>query len=190
MKRKSMHVFFGVLALGCASVAAWHGFRLVEARSLDAQVQQVLAGHARPGPAANAGADANAPPALRLARALMLARAGDSTGASHLYDALIAASPDLSDPIARTALYDAAGMSLREGSVEGGVVELRSLTTVADAKNRYRSLLRATPDDWDARYNLERALRLAPELQDGPVAGQTAPDNRIRLKGAQTQDLP
>lgn len=185
MTRKSMHLLFGVLALGCAVVAASQAIRLIQARALDAQIDAVLSGRAPP-----ADPHSTEAPAVRLARAMVLAKAGERAPAASVYDSLIAASPDLTDPVARTALYDAAGMSLRDGSVDGGVVELRSLTTVADAKNRYRTLLRATPDDWDARYNLERALRLAPELQDGPVAGQTAPDNRLRLRGAQTQELP
>jgi len=180
-----MHLLFGVLALGCAGVAAWQGLRLVEARALDARIAQVLAGHATP-----AGMHDTEPPPVRLARAVMLAKAGDQVQAASLYDALIATSPDLSDPVARIALFDAAGLSLRAGSVDGAAVELRSLPVIADAKNRYRTLLRATPDDWDARYNLERALRLAPELQDGPVAGQSAPDRRVRLIGAESQDLP
>jgi len=185
MTRKSMHLLFGVLALGCAAAAAWQGALLINARALNAQIDAVLAGRAPP-PAPHT----TEAPAVRLARAMMLAKAGERAPAASVYDSLIAASPDLSDPVARIALFDAAGMSLRDGSVDGAVTELRSLTTVADAKSRYRTLLRATPDDWDARYNLERALRLAPELQDGPVAGQTAPDNRIRLRGAQSQDLP
>ncbi|HTH61156.1 MAG TPA: hypothetical protein VL689_13485 [Paraburkholderia sp.] len=185
MKRRSMHLMFGVLALGCASVAAWQGIRLIEARALDAQIAQVLSGRAPPDAAPGAG-----PSPVRLARAVMLAKAGERVQAATLYDSLVAASPDLSDPVARAAMYDAAGMSLREGSVDGRALELLSLTMIADAKNRYRTLLRATPDDWDARYNLERALRLAPELPDGPVAGQSAPDNRLRLRGAQSVDLP
>ena len=185
MRRRSMHLVFGVLALACAAAAAWQGIQLVEARALDAQIDAVLEGRAPP-----ASPHTTEAPAVRLARALMLAKAGERAPAASVYESLIATSPDLSDPVARAALFDAAGMNLRDGSVDGGVVELRSLTTVADAKNRYRTLLRATPDDWDARYNLERALRLAPELQDGPVAGQTAPDSRIRLRGAQSQDLP
>jgi mxaK protein len=185
MRRKSMHLVFGVLALGCAGVAVSQGIRLIHARTLDAQIAQVLSGHTPAG----ATHDGEARP-VRLARAVMLAKAGNEVQAANLYDALVAASPDLSDPVARAALFDAAGMSLREGSVDGRAVELRSLPVIADAKTRYRTLLRATPDDWDARYNLERALRLAPELPDGPLAGRTAPDRRMRLVGAESQDLP
>lgn len=188
MTRRSMHLLFGVLALGCAGVAAWQAITLMNARALDAQVAQVLSGRApADGPR---GAHDDEPPPVRLARAVMLAKAGARSQAVGIYDALIAASPDLSDPIARAAQFDAAGMSLREGSVEGLGIELRSPTMIADAKNRYRTLLRATPDDWDARYNLERALRLAPELPDGPATGQAAPDKRVRLRGAESVELP
>ena len=188
MKRRSMHLLFGVLALGCAGVAAWQGIRLIEARSLDAEIARVLAGRAPQ--SASARDTAPASPPLRLAQAVMLAKAGHTAQAATLYDALVAASPDLADPVARAALYDAAGMSLREGSVDGGAVELRSLTMIADAKTRYRTLLRATPDDWDARYNLERALRLAPELQGGPGPADVKHSNDVRLRGAESQDLP
>ena len=34
MKRRSMHLLFGVLALGCAGFAAWQGVRLGQARAL------------------------------------------------------------------------------------------------------------------------------------------------------------
>jgi len=186
MKRKSMHLLFGALALACAGVAAWQAITLVDARALDARVDGVLAGRV-PLDAAN---DANAAPAVRLARALMLAKANDHTQAASAYDALIATSPDLSDPIARTALFDAAGMSLRDGSMDGNALELRSLTLVADAKSRYRALLRATPGDWDARYNLERALRLSPELQDGPPPPKSLNGKTVRLRGAATLELP
>ena len=182
MKRKSMHLLFGALALACAGVAAWQAMALVKARALDAQVAEVLAGHALN--------DADPAPAVRLARALVLAKANDHTQAASAYDALIARSPDLSDPIARTALFDAAGMSLRDGSMDGNALELRSLTLVDDAKSRYRALLRATPDDWDARYNLERALRLAPELQDGPPPPKSLNGKSVRLRGAETLELP
>ena len=35
------------------------------------------------------------------------------------------------------------------------------------AKQNYRQVLHEDPDDWDARYNLERALWLAPEFDIG-----------------------
>ena len=61
------------------------------------------------------------------------------------------------------------------------------------AKQRYRDLLRADPGDWDARYNLERALWLAPEAQD--VFGAETDDMpkellRIKVPGLPPGDLP
>ena len=34
------------------------------------------------------------------------------------------------------------------------------------AKDTYRAVLRAEPSAWDAKYNLERALRLVPDPDD------------------------
>jgi len=42
------------------------------------------------------------------------------------------------------------------------------LPLVELAKENYRRVLRADPAHWDAKYNLERALRLAPEGDDEP----------------------
>ena len=61
------------------------------------------------------------------------------------------------------------------------------------AKQRYRDLLRAEPQEWDARYNLERALWLAPELEPPPPEDELPPEAKERtistLPGARL-DLP
>lgn len=50
------------------------------------------------------------------------------------------------------------------------------------AKDTYRALLRTNPNDWDAKYNLERTLRLVPDPDDSddeelppPVQSERAP---------------
>ena len=43
---------------------------------------------------------------------------------------------------------------------------MESLPLIELAKQSYRDLLREDPGDWDARYNLERALWLAPEVAE------------------------
>ena len=43
----------------------------------------------------------------------------------------------------------------------------QSLPLLELAKQGYRDVLRDDPQQWDARYNLERALRLAPEAEEG-----------------------
>jgi mxaK protein len=59
------------------------------------------------------------------------------------------------------------------------------------AKRNYRLLLRETPADWDARYNLERALWLAPESAQ-EIADDEPPERDqsvSTLQGARI-DLP
>jgi hypothetical protein len=60
------------------------------------------------------------------------------------------------------------------------------------AKQRYRDLLRAEPQDWDARYNLERALRSAPEEQEASAEETNQPVERrnVSLRGMKAGDLP
>ena len=43
---------------------------------------------------------------------------------------------------------------------------LNTFLNVEVAEN-YRQVLRSAPDEWDARYNLERAQRLVPEPEPG-----------------------
>jgi mxaK protein len=53
------------------------------------------------------------------------------------------------------------------------------------AKRHYRAALRADPSHWPSKYNLERALHLAPELPDDTTAapGHTADRAVTSLRG-------
>jgi mxaK protein len=65
-----------------------------------------------------------------------------------------------------------------------------SLATLELAKQRYRDLLRVNPLDWDARYNLERALRLAPEEAAFAEDAVPAEQRQVMLPGMVQRDLP
>ena len=93
------------------------------------------------------------------------------------------------DALGRQALFNLGNMYLRQGLAQGTA---EALPLVELAKQRYRDLLRATPDDWDARYNLERALRLAPEEQDALAEEENEPveRRRVMLRGMDPGDLP
>ena len=64
------------------------------------------------------------------------------------------------------ALYDLGNLHLHQAIQAGMADSTQSLPLTELAKQSYRDLLRQDPNDWDARYNLERALRLAPEDED------------------------
>jgi mxaK protein len=70
--------------------------------------------------------------------------------------------------------------------------EDRGYTLVELAKQRYREVLRERPDDWDARHNLEHALRLSPELEPPPE--RETPTNTQQFKidgrGMRAPELP
>jgi mxaK protein len=99
---------------------------------------------------------------------------------------------DASPPLAAAALYNAGNLQLREALKEGPDAAVRALPLIELAKQNYRAVLRLDPDDWDARYNLERALWLAPEVEEeaGPKVRRDA-ENRVMSTLQSTRaDLP
>lgn len=183
MKRRSVHLVFGVLALCCVGVALERGLRLRQTMALNAEVARVASTPLEPNATA---APLSAPRALQLARATALAQAGAHDAALKGYAALIQAGER--DPVAQQALFNLGNMYLRQGMAqEAGALPLFEL-----GKQRLRDLLRATPQDWDARYNLERALRLAPEEQEAFSADQQPAheQRRVRVPGFVAGDLP
>jgi mxaK protein len=105
--------------------------------------------------------DADVPEA-RFARASALAQSGKSEAALKLYRSLIQGTrPDMR----RAALYNTGNLYMRDSMRYGTDESFKSVPLIELAKQAYRDLLRDEPDDWDARYNLERALWLAPEIE-------------------------
>jgi mxaK protein len=154
------------------SVAEWSAAPAVDPRAAPARPQAAAnarAAAANPGaePAAtsakwSAGAADHLSPEARLARAVALSRL-DYDGALAAYKAIIQSNRE---DLHRIALYDLGNLDLRQAVQYGLADEAQSLPLTELAKQSYRDLLRRDPTDWDARYNLERALRLAPEDDD------------------------
>lgn len=117
---------------------------------------------------------ANAVPEARLARAVILAKV-DYDGALGAYKAIIQGPRE---DLRRIALYDLGNLHLRQALQLGLDDEAQSLPLLELAKQSYRDLLRRDPSDWDARYNLERTLRLAPESDDDSDEDTGPPDPR------------
>ena len=197
MKRASIHLIFAAAALCCAGLAAYDGVRLWHAQHIT-QAMAAAAGEtgavagttATTGTAGSPRYERNdgAAREVRLARAIALSKAGAYDTAGPLFEDLI--REQHLDEVGRAALFDLGNMYLREGMGHSPSGTLQSVAMVEEAKARYRTLLRATPDDWDARYNLERALWLASEARATADAPEVKEQHNVHLRDAQSQDLP
>ncbi|SIT41070.1 putative MxaK-like protein [Paraburkholderia piptadeniae] len=186
MKRLPIHLMFGAATLCCAAVAGYNAVRLLHVAGANREIAAIST---QPPSQWSKTAANQQDPAVRLAQAVALARAGQHAEAGKLYYDLGRLAQ--SSETGRIALYDLANMYLREAAGDDAQGPVRSPPMLESAKARYREVLRLDPGDWDARYNLERALRLAPEAQD------TADDEKdikeqhnINVRGAAPEELP
>ena len=152
----------GTVLVLLVALAAFDMQRLYAIASWNRQIAAIEASTAAP----LVALVSDAPAELRFATAWVAAQHGELTRAVALYRDVAQARPDL----AGAALYDAANALVREGdriAATGDWVGARPLLELA--KETYREALRLDADRWDTRYNLERALRLAPEEEDMPA---------------------
>jgi mxaK protein len=131
------------------------------------------------------------PAQAAFARAVLLARASDLDGALERYKRLETAD----EPRwAGAARYNAANLHLRRAlALKAAGDDAHAMPLLELAKEGYRSALRADPGDWDAKYNLERALRLAPEADeddDGAAPAPTAAERAPTTMRGFTLGLP
>ena len=174
MKRRTIHFAFAVATLSLGLAAAYQGWRLHRAE----RINHAIAG------AATRDADAAE---ARFARALALAESGDAGAALQIYKALI---QEGRADLKRAALYNVGNLHLREAAKSGPDEAARSLPLIELAKQSYRDLLRIDPGDWDARYNLERALQLAPEVDEPAASEPPEPPQRAISTAPGRTELP
>lgn len=179
MRRRHIHWLFALASSTLGALAVEQAWQLRQAE----QIEQAVAAAS-----ADAASDFRA---ARLAQAGALARDGRHEAALAIYNALIPTGRI--DAIGQTALFNLGNMLLRQGRDAAADDAFAAQALVELAKQRYRDLLRANPQDWDARYNLERALWLAPETQD--MFGAETDDMpkellRIKVPGLPPGDLP
>lgn len=116
------------------------------------------------------------PPEASFAEAYRAERAGDLQTALNLYKRVEqSGSPELS----LAARYNSGNLYLEEalalGKSDGGK---NALPMAELAKESYRGVLRRNSRDWDAKYNLERALRAFPD--SGAQSGLEPPEQAER----------
>ncbi|MBC5782207.1 MxaK protein [Ramlibacter sp. USB13] len=180
MKRRLVHLAFALASAALAVPAVLQAVRLQQAARINEAIARAADPAARPGDFAEA----------RFAHALALARTGG-------YEAGLAAQKALVQQergaLRTAALYNLGNLHLRQALRKGQAAAVESLPLVELAKQSYRDALRADPGDWDARYNLERALALAPEI-DAQAAEEKDPpvgkELTITTAPAMRTDLP
>ena len=102
---------------------------------------------------------ADLPLAVQFAQAHALAASGAADAALHRYRSLQADTP-----LGLAARYNSANLLMRQAAgVRAGAQPGQAITLLELAKESYRDVLRADPNHWNARYNLERAQRLLPD---------------------------
>ncbi len=137
MRRRSVHLMFGAAVLVCAGIAGYEAFRLQEAsRSNEAVARATQA------PDSADAALLGTLPEAQFAQAVVLAKQGQYDQAIERYKAVI------------------------RGTRADLAIDALMLPLIELAKQSYRTALRRDPARWDVRYNLERALWLAPELDE------------------------
>jgi mxaK protein len=105
-------------------------------------------------------------PDVIFAQAYALGMSGQQQRALSLYRELTAATRN-ADALRAAALYNIGNLHLRQAlaartdGADGQAMALFEL-----AKQSYRDALSIDPNDWDAKYNLERVLRLSPEAEE------------------------
>lgn len=173
MRRLRGHLIFAAAAAALSVVTGAEILRLLHAQEVNAAIRD--------------GSEASVPEG-RLTRAVALSKK-DYDGALATYKAIVQSGRE---DLRRVALYDLGNLHLQQALRVGQSDEEQSLPLIELAKQSYRDELRRNPDDWDARYNLERALRLAPEEdEDYEDTGPPAPKEQERSTIADPRmDLP
>jgi mxaK protein len=155
--------------IAVAIVAVFYdGYHLLRASQLNRALVNVEAGEI--GPATH--------PHLAFARAYALQQKGEFEAALEAY-----ATVDVGDGHRMRAdvRYNLANLYLRRALQyrENDVDDL-ALPLIELAKENYREVLREDSRDWFAKYNLELALKIAPETELEPVEEERNPEHNPR----------
>lgn len=158
MKKSTRRIML-IAALALAGAAVVDGYRLMAARNANRLINsqdEISSEDARPN--------------VAFAAAWRIGQQGEYVRALTLYKRIAQKTQGASPEVQLAARYNSANLHFREAlrlrSTGGNTAEQQSMPLLELAKQAYRDVLREDPQHWDARYNLERALRLAPEGED------------------------
>jgi mxaK protein len=166
MKLRQASTLLVILLVLSLLFSAYEAFRLSQARDFNRLLTSAV----------DAAATQDTPEA-EFARALSLSTRNDYDGAVRTYKAL---SRSTEGTLLEAVLYNLGNLHLKEALKYGPDEIGRSLPLAELAKASYRELLQRNPDHWDAKYNLERSLRLAPEREEVLIEAPPLPQNSER----------
>ena len=150
------------------AVATYDGYHLWRASQLNRALMKVEAG--------DAGIATH--PHLAFARAYALQQDGEFESALEAYAAIHVRDGDRMRADIRynlANLYLRRALQYRENNADDLALPLVEL-----AKENYREVLRENSQNWSAKYNLELALRIAPEAELEQVEEERNPEHNPR----------
>lgn len=191
MRAPRAHTVFVTLASIGAIALAWSAWQWHVARDAQTIVQAAVAAPVPEGAAA-AAARHDGDARVLIVQASALRAQGRHDDAVRILQAL-AARGDLEAATAQIVRFNLGNELLAlalQHNTKGD--EDRAMTLVELAKQRYREVLRREPQHWDARHNLDIALRLVPETE--PPSPDEKPTNiqriQVDLRGIRGVELP
>jgi len=163
-------ITLGTLAVAALCLAAYEGWHLHRLQSWNETIARSRLSKPDPLPVIAGRRD---PLELRFARAHALGLKEQTQAALDLYRQL---ESETSGRMRSDVQYNSANLYLEEALLLIGRDDpARALPLLELAKESYRDALRGGSNDWDVKYNLERTLRLAPELEEDAEALPSAP---------------
>jgi mxaK protein len=169
MKRRV--IISAALALISGSMALFDAYRIYELSLFNADLNS--------GRYSRAGEHASLHG--QLAHAYGLHTSGQIDEAVKLYAQIQEAAGDTLRPL---VMFNLATLYLERAMATAQLGRDVSLPLIELAKESYRRLLRADSSDWDAKYNLELAIRLSPEPEDEQVEETVTPERTPRAPRA------
>ena len=188
MKRKTVHSGFIAIALGLSVLAMNYWLEVSAGRAISRAINEIPTALSSDGTSFQSH-QALRYPQIRLALANAQSERGNFEAAEAAFNQLIR---DKSSAVTvRAAQFNLANAYLRQG-IRGDLEANQRGPMLELAKQRYRDLLRLYPDDWNVRYNLELALRLAPENDKALAQDKIKPVKSVQVivPDFKLKDLP
>ncbi len=188
MKRRHVTAGFVAVSLAASALSVSQWLKLRHSQSVNTAIQAVPS-TLDADRFADTESDSDQALEVRFTRATALLNGGGlELAEKHLS---VMTNDEEHPDIALAAQFNLANGYLREAldtSESSG--QYRSLIELA--KQRYRDLLAMSPEHWDTRYNLELALRLAPEKETYEVDDKGKPIKSVSVvfPGFEDRELP